>query len=52
MDNCWTSLQEYQSEFVPGLLQTEGYARAVMRSAPVLPPDEEVERLRAVTWNS
>ncbi|WP_281178431.1 DUF5753 domain-containing protein [Streptosporangium amethystogenes] len=27
-----------------GLLQTEGYARAVMRSAPVLPPVEEMER--------
>ncbi|GAA3417391.1 helix-turn-helix transcriptional regulator [Streptosporangium vulgare] len=38
------TLQEYQSEFVPGLLQTEDYARAVMRSAPVLPPDEELER--------
>ncbi|MER5418451.1 helix-turn-helix domain-containing protein [Streptosporangium roseum] len=36
--------QEYQSEFVPGLLQTSGYARAVMRSAPVLPPDDELER--------
>ncbi|GAA4194775.1 helix-turn-helix transcriptional regulator [Streptosporangium oxazolinicum] len=39
-----TIFQEYQSEFVPGLLQTAGYARAVMRSAPVLPPDEEMER--------
>ncbi|MET8048651.1 helix-turn-helix transcriptional regulator [Streptosporangium sp. NPDC005286] len=38
------TFREYQSEFVPGLLQTEGYARAVMRSAPVLPPDEEMER--------
>ncbi|WP_449063309.1 helix-turn-helix domain-containing protein [Planomonospora algeriensis] len=38
------TFQEYQPEFVPGLLQTEGYARAVMRSAPVLPPDEELER--------
>jgi transcriptional regulator with XRE-family HTH domain len=36
--------QEYQSEFVPGLLQTGDYARAVMRSAPVVPPDEELER--------
>ncbi|MEV4748621.1 helix-turn-helix transcriptional regulator [Streptosporangium sp. NPDC049248] len=37
------TFREYQSEFVSGLLQTEGYARAVMRSAPVLPPVEEME---------
>lgn len=39
-----STFQEYQPEFVPGLLQTEEYARAVMRSAPVLPPHEELER--------
>ncbi|MFD0883028.1 helix-turn-helix domain-containing protein [Streptosporangium algeriense] len=39
-----TTFQEYQPEFVPGLLQAEGYARAVMRSAPVLPPESELER--------
>lgn len=38
------TFQEYQSEFVPGLLQTGDYARAVIRSAPVVPPDEELER--------
>ncbi|GHH70137.1 transcriptional regulator [Streptosporangium violaceochromogenes] len=38
------TFQEYQPEFVPGLLQGEGYARAVMKSAPVLPPEEELER--------
>ncbi|MEU9831152.1 helix-turn-helix transcriptional regulator [Streptosporangium sp. NPDC048047] len=43
-----TNFQEYQSEFVPGLLQTEGYARAVMRSAPILPTEEELERRLSV----
>ncbi|MEV7006024.1 helix-turn-helix transcriptional regulator [Streptosporangium sp. NPDC051022] len=38
------TFQEYQPEFIPGLLQTGGYARAVMKSAPVLPPDDELER--------
>ncbi|MFC6080350.1 helix-turn-helix domain-containing protein [Sphaerisporangium aureirubrum] len=42
------TFQEYQSEFVPGLLQTEGYAMAVMRSAPVLPSEEELERRLAI----
>lgn len=38
------TFQEYQPEFVPGLLQTEGYARVVMKSAPLVPSDEELER--------
>jgi len=33
----------YESEFVPGLMQTEGYARAIMSTAPA-PDTEEVER--------
>lgn len=43
-----SNLQEYQAEFVSGLLQTEDYARAIMRSAPEVPPEEEMERRVAI----
>jgi transcriptional regulator with XRE-family HTH domain len=33
----------YESELVPGLMQTEGYARAIMSTAPA-PETDEVER--------
>ncbi len=38
------SLRTYQSELVHGLLQTEDYARALMRAVPRPEPDEEIER--------
>ncbi|WP_067477155.1 helix-turn-helix domain-containing protein [Actinomadura hibisca] len=33
----------YESELVPGILQTEAYARAIMRTAPAPGADEEIE---------
>ncbi|WP_369200787.1 helix-turn-helix domain-containing protein [Streptomyces sp. PU-14G] len=38
------SLYAYDCRMVPGLLQTEGYARAVVRQVPPLPPEEEIEQ--------
>ena len=35
----------YDAEFVPGLLQTEEYARAVHRAQLVMATDEEIDRL-------
>jgi transcriptional regulator with XRE-family HTH domain len=34
----------YESEYVPGLFQTEEYARAVMEAEPTLPPEDELAR--------
>ncbi|MFC0865804.1 helix-turn-helix domain-containing protein [Sphaerimonospora cavernae] len=42
------TFREYQPEFVPGVLQTEGYARAVLTSAPAPHPEEELERRLAI----
>jgi len=38
------SVRNYESLFVPGLLQTEGYARAVIRGVLPLASDGDVER--------
>jgi len=38
------SVRNYESLFVPGLLQTEDYARAVIRGVLPLATDDEVER--------
>jgi len=43
-----TTLRTYESEYVPGLLQTEDYARAVMRATMLTASDEEIERHVAV----
>jgi transcriptional regulator with XRE-family HTH domain len=43
-----TALRTYESEYVPGLLQTEDYARAVMRATMLTAGDEEIERHVAV----
>ncbi|MGC4945166.1 helix-turn-helix domain-containing protein [Streptomyces sp. DT224] len=41
------SLHSYQNQVVPGLLQTEGYARAVFKSLyPPLEPEEVEERVK------
>ncbi|MFF5258741.1 helix-turn-helix domain-containing protein [Actinomadura viridis] len=39
-----SSIRDYQPEVVPGLLQTEGYVRAVAMAEPVVPPIEEIDR--------
>jgi transcriptional regulator with XRE-family HTH domain len=39
------SMSIYQAEFVPGLLQTEEYARAVHRAALVRATDDEIDQL-------
>lgn len=38
------SLYTYECRLIPGLLQTEAYARAVMWSVPLRPTDEQVEQ--------
>ena len=43
-----TTLRTYESDYVPGLLQTEDYARAVMRATMLTASDEEIERHVAV----
>ena len=43
-----TTLQNYEAEFVPGLLQTEAYVRAIYRGAPVGLTSEEIDRLVAI----
>ncbi|MCA2224415.1 helix-turn-helix domain-containing protein [Nonomuraea aurantiaca] len=37
-----SSISGYESEYVPGLFQTEEYARAVINAEPTLPPEEEL----------
>jgi len=39
-----SSLQTYQSMYVPGLLQTEDYARSVMQAVQIRPNPEVLER--------
>ena len=43
-----TSLMQYAAELVPGLLQTEDYARAVRRAAQLADTEETAERWLAV----
>jgi transcriptional regulator with XRE-family HTH domain len=43
-----TTLRTYESEFVPGLLQTEDYAQAVHRAVMITASDDEIEKLVAV----
>ncbi|WP_460308009.1 helix-turn-helix domain-containing protein [Actinocorallia aurea] len=39
-----STIREYECEIVPGLFQTEGYMRALMRSTPVAPTQDEADR--------
>jgi transcriptional regulator with XRE-family HTH domain len=43
-----SQMHEYESEFVPGLLQTEEYVRAIHRRAHQGLPPQEIDRLVAV----
>jgi transcriptional regulator with XRE-family HTH domain len=42
------AVRSYESEYVPGLLQTEDYAREVIRTGSLTAADDEVERHVAV----
>ncbi|MDG4798701.1 helix-turn-helix transcriptional regulator [Micromonospora sp. WMMD1082] len=44
MESEASVIRSYQCQMIPGLLQTEDYARAAFRGAPVPMRDEEVER--------
>ncbi|SEG85657.1 Helix-turn-helix domain-containing protein [Thermomonospora echinospora] len=44
MEQSAAVIRTYEVQFVPGLLQTPGYARAVIRLGSEDPPPEEVER--------
>ncbi|WP_406314173.1 helix-turn-helix domain-containing protein [Streptosporangium sp. NBC_01639] len=44
LEESATVIRNYEVQFVPGLLQSEGYARAVVRLGFPSAPDEEVER--------
>jgi transcriptional regulator with XRE-family HTH domain len=37
-----SSISGYESEYIPGLFQTEEYARAVISAEPTLPPEDEL----------
>jgi Domain of unknown function (DUF5753) len=39
-----SEIRSYEAEAIPGLLQTEGYARAIMHADVDVPPEEEVQR--------
>ena len=45
-----SAIQTYESQFVPGLLQTEDYARAVISGGQVRPDPETVERRSRRGW--
>lgn len=43
LESTASNLFGYESELVPGIMQTESYARAIMSTAPTLDGDEEIE---------
>ena len=44
LESAATSIRTFEMQFVPGLLQTEGYARAVTTLGHQTAPPEEIER--------
>jgi uncharacterized protein DUF5753/helix-turn-helix protein len=40
-------LTNFEVDFIPGLLQTPAYCRALMRSSPCIPPEEVADRIAA-----
>ena len=44
LESAATSIRSFESQFVPGLFQTEAYARAVTRLGHQTAPAEEIER--------
>jgi transcriptional regulator with XRE-family HTH domain len=47
MEEVATAIFKYESQAVPGLVQTEDYARAILRAGRPRDTDEEIERLVA-----
>ncbi len=45
-----SSIREYEPQFVPGLLQIEGYARAVIRMGDVTSEEEVIRRAESTIW--
>src|SRR5918992_421349 len=43
-----SSIATYEPELIPGLMQSEDYARAQMRAAPIPEPEEEIDKRVAV----
>lgn len=43
-----SEVRGYESELVPGIMQTEAYARAILSTAPILDSDEEIDKKIAV----
>jgi transcriptional regulator with XRE-family HTH domain len=43
-----SSIGGYETEYIPGLFQTEEYARAIMSAEPTLLPEEELTRSLAI----
>lgn len=43
-------IREYEPQFVPGLLQIEGYARAVIRMGDVTSEEEVIRRAESTIW--
>lgn len=48
LEDAADGIRNYEPLFVPGLLQTEGYARAVIRATWLEATDDQVERMVAV----
>jgi transcriptional regulator with XRE-family HTH domain len=44
LEQAARTIRGYEVQFIPGLLQTEDYARAVIRLGAEVPSDEEIER--------
>ncbi|MFJ2646702.1 helix-turn-helix domain-containing protein [Streptomyces sp. NPDC087420] len=44
LESAATAISSYTSSFIPGLLQTEGYVRALINGSRLQDSDEEVER--------
>ncbi len=51
LESAASHLFGYESEFVPGFMQTDGYTRAIMSTAPTRDDDEEIENKIKVRAN-
>jgi hypothetical protein len=51
LESSSTEINGYESELVPGIMQSEGYARAIMSTAPAPYSDEDLESTVTVRSN-